>query len=198
MSPASSTTQSGDRDPIAAAIATSVDEGTLAGAATLVWRGGKVIQTCAVGWRDVAARLPMQRDSLFRIASMTKPITSTAALMLCEEGRFALRDPISRWAPEFATMRVLRSPNGPLAETVPADHVRRPADSAGGLHVRRLSEWSDRQGVCGRIGRRYRFRRDSRRMDRSARRFAVDRPARSCFPLRPLDRSARAATNALA
>ena len=63
----------------------------------------------------------MERDTLFRIASMTKPITSTAALMLCEEGRFALNDPIARWAPEFAEMRVLRSPTGPLDETVPAE-----------------------------------------------------------------------------
>ena len=85
-----------------------------------MWRNGKVAQTSAVGWRDVEARLPMQRDSLFRIASLTKPITSTAALMLVEEGAFALEDPIARWAPELAEMRVLRSPNGSLDETDPA------------------------------------------------------------------------------
>jgi CubicO group peptidase (beta-lactamase class C family) len=69
----------------------------------------------------VEARLPIERDTLFRIASMTKPITSTAALMLFEEGRFVLDDPITRWAPEFSRMRVLRSPNGPLDETDPAE-----------------------------------------------------------------------------
>ena len=52
---------------------------------------------------------------------MSKPITSAAALMLLEEGRFALDDPITRWAPEFARMRVLRSPDGPLDETDPAE-----------------------------------------------------------------------------
>ena len=108
------------KDPIAAAIGALVDAGQLAGATTLVWRGGQVIQTAAVGWRDLEARLPLQRDSLFRIASMTKPITSVAALTLLEEGRFALDEPIARWAPEFARMRVLRSPTGPLDQTDPA------------------------------------------------------------------------------
>ena len=59
-------------------------------------------------------------NTLFRIASMTKPITSTMALMRFEEGRFALNDPITRWAPEFARMRVLCSSAGPLDQTVPA------------------------------------------------------------------------------
>jgi CubicO group peptidase (beta-lactamase class C family) len=67
------------------------------------------------------ARLPIERDTLFRIASMTKPITSTAALMLLEEGRFQLTDTIATWAPEFSEMRVLRSPSGPLDQTVPAE-----------------------------------------------------------------------------
>jgi CubicO group peptidase (beta-lactamase class C family) len=108
-------------DSIATAIGGIVNAGELAGAATLVWRDNKVVQTAGVGWRDVEARLPIERDTLFRIASMTKPITSTAALMLFEEGRFALNDPIARWAPEFSEMRVLRSPNGPLDETDPAE-----------------------------------------------------------------------------
>jgi len=69
-------------DAIATAIGAIVNAGALAGAATLVWRNGKVVQTAGVGWRDMAARLPVERDTLFRIASMTKPITSTAALML--------------------------------------------------------------------------------------------------------------------
>ncbi len=108
-------------NPITAALTATVNAGTLAGVATLVWRNGKIVQTAGVGWRDMDAKLPIERDTLFRIASMTKPITSTAALMLFEEGRFALNDPISRWAPEFSKMRVLRSPNGPLNETDPAE-----------------------------------------------------------------------------
>ena len=66
-------------DPIAATIESVVDAGALAGAAALIWRDGKVAQVTTVGWRDVEARLPIERDTLFRIASMTKPITSTAA-----------------------------------------------------------------------------------------------------------------------
>jgi CubicO group peptidase (beta-lactamase class C family) len=76
-----------------------------------------------VGWRDVEPGLPIERDTLFRIASMTKPITSTAALMLVEEGKIALDEPIARWAPEFRGMRVLRSPDGALDET---EAARRP------------------------------------------------------------------------
>jgi len=106
---------------IAAGISKIVNSGRLAGAAALVWKDGKVIQSPGVGWRDVELSLPVEMNTLFRIASMTKPITSTAALMLLDEGRFALSDPITRWAPEFANMRVLRSASGPLDQTDPAE-----------------------------------------------------------------------------
>ena len=86
-------------DPISTAFESIVNAGKLAGAAALVWRDGKVAHVACVGWRDVAAKLPIERDTLFRIASMTKPITSTAALMLFEEGRFALNDPIAALGP---------------------------------------------------------------------------------------------------
>jgi CubicO group peptidase (beta-lactamase class C family) len=105
---------------IEAALQKVVDDGELAGAATLAWRNGETQVVC-VGWRDVEARFPVERDTIFRIASMTKPITSVAALMLVDEGRIALTDPIARYAPEFSQMRVLRSPNGPLDETDPAE-----------------------------------------------------------------------------
>ena len=108
------------KGPVVAAISELVDAGALAGATTLVWRNGKGAQTACAGWRDVESRLPIERDTIFRIASMTKPITSAAALMLFDEGRFALDDPIARWAPEFSEMRVLRSPSGSLEETDPA------------------------------------------------------------------------------
>lgn len=107
-------------DPFAAAIQAKVDRGALAGAAMLVWRDGDVMGSTCVGWRDLQAGHPLQRDTLFRVASMTKPITSTAALMLFEEGRFVPSDPITRWAPEFSNMRVLCAPDGPLDQTVPA------------------------------------------------------------------------------
>ena len=107
-------------DFIVALLSEFVEAGTLAGAATLVWQDGNVIQAAGVGWRDLEHKLPVERDTLFRIASMTKPLTATLALMLCEEGRFALSDPITRWAPEFAQVRVLRSPAGALEQTDPA------------------------------------------------------------------------------
>jgi CubicO group peptidase (beta-lactamase class C family) len=108
-------------DPIATALGAYVEHGELAGAVTIVWRGGGVVQTAAVGWRDIEAGLPMTRDAIFRIASMTKPVTSVAAMMLLEDGAFALDDPIAKWAHEFTDMRVLNSPDGPLHESVPVE-----------------------------------------------------------------------------
>jgi len=105
---------------VATALRKVVDDGQLAGAATLIWRDGET-QTACVGWQDVEAGLPIERDTIFRIASMTKPITSVAALMLVDEGKIALTDPISRYAPEFTHMRVLRSPGGSLEDTDPAE-----------------------------------------------------------------------------
>jgi len=107
---------------MSALLRTIVDSEQLAGAATLVWKNG-AIQTACFGWRDIEHRLPVERDTIFRIASMTKPITSLAALILLDEGRFALNDPITRYAPEFSHMRVLRSPDGPLDETDPAERL---------------------------------------------------------------------------
>jgi CubicO group peptidase (beta-lactamase class C family) len=97
-----------------------VDRGELAGMVTLTSRRGQIVQSEAIGWRDIETRAPMRSDTLFRIASMTKPITSVAALMLMEEGRIALTDPISRWVPELADPRVLRDAAGPLDDTVAA------------------------------------------------------------------------------
>jgi CubicO group peptidase (beta-lactamase class C family) len=130
-------------DPIASAIGAIVNADALAGAATLVWRDGKVLQSAGVGWRDLEARLPIERDTIFRIASMSKPITCTAALMLLEEGRFALEEPIARWAPEFSQMRVLRSPTGPLDQTDAAERpitfedllTHRSGLTYGGIHA---------------------------------------------------------------
>ncbi|GAA0613873.1 serine hydrolase domain-containing protein [Brevundimonas kwangchunensis] len=96
-----------------------IDSGEMAGAATLVWRGG--VAACAIaGWQDREAGVPLARDSLFRIASLTKPVTAMAAMILMEQGRFRLDDPITDIAPEFADMRVLRSVDGALDDTAPA------------------------------------------------------------------------------
>jgi len=97
-----------------------IDSGDLSGMVTVVWRRGAVVQVNVQGSRNLAEGLPMQRDTLFRIASMTKPVTSVAALMLLDEGRLKLTDPIKRWLPELGDMRVLVEPGGPLDATVPA------------------------------------------------------------------------------
>lgn len=105
------------------AIREACDTGLLAGAVTLVWQRGNVLQVNEIGYRDVHAGVPMSRDTVFRIASMTKPITVAAAMTLVDEGRLRLNDPITQWLPEFAAPRVLVDPNGALDRTCPA---RRP------------------------------------------------------------------------
>ena len=97
-----------------------IDSGVLSGAVTLLWRNGQIADVSVVGTADIEAKRPMARDTLFRIASMTKPITSVAILMLMEEGKLGLDDPVTKWAPEFANMRVLKNAEGPLDETYPA------------------------------------------------------------------------------
>lgn len=103
-----------------ASIREAIDSGLLAGAVTLVWQAGEVLQVGELGRRDVEADLPMQRDTIFRIASMSKPVTIAAAMALLEEGRFALHDPVTAWLPELSDMRVLGEHRGPLDRTEPA------------------------------------------------------------------------------
>jgi CubicO group peptidase (beta-lactamase class C family) len=107
-------------EQIAPSLQQVVDAGDLAGAVTLIWRKGEIVRVDTVGFRDLEAKAPMQRDTLFRIASMTKPVTTVAALMLVEEGKLKLDDPISKWLPEFKDMRVLRDATGSLDDTAPA------------------------------------------------------------------------------
>lgn len=97
------------------------DAGLLAGAVTVVWQRGELLQVNEIGYRDVDAALPMQRDTLFRIASMTKPVTVAAAMTLIDEGKLALDDPVSRWIPELANVQVLDDPHGPLDRTHPVE-----------------------------------------------------------------------------
>jgi len=97
-----------------------VAAGDLSGAVTLVWRKGEIVRLDTIGQRDIAAGQPMTRDTLFRIASMSKPVTTVAAMILLEEGKLKLDDPITRWAPEFADMKVLKSAAGPVDEVYDA------------------------------------------------------------------------------
>ncbi|HET6971496.1 MAG TPA: serine hydrolase domain-containing protein [Phenylobacterium sp.] len=109
-----------DRDALAqapAALKGIVDQGALSGIVTLVWKGGEVVRVDTLGHRDIEAGLPMTRDTLFRIASMTKPVTTLAAMMLVEEGKLKLSDPVTKWIPELAGMLVLEDAAGGLDKT---------------------------------------------------------------------------------
>jgi CubicO group peptidase (beta-lactamase class C family) len=94
-----------------------VDKKEFAGAITLVARGGKIVEWKAVGMMDLAQQKPMQKDTIVRIYSMTKPITTVAAMMLHEEGKFQLDDPVSKYIPELKGLRVYV---GPGDKTEPA------------------------------------------------------------------------------
>ncbi|MEW9700822.1 serine hydrolase domain-containing protein [Paenibacillus sp. SI8] len=97
-----------------------VNRGEIAGAVTLIHRHGEEAYADAIGWQDKEIQSPMRRDTLFRIMSMTKPVTAVAALILVEEGKIRLFDPIDAWLPELANRMVLRDPNGPLDDVYPA------------------------------------------------------------------------------
>jgi CubicO group peptidase (beta-lactamase class C family) len=82
-----------------------VDQGTLPGAVTLVARHGVVARLDAVGYQNLAEKKPMRTDSIFQIMSMTKPVTAVGIMMLMEEGRLALSDPVEKYLPEFRPLK---------------------------------------------------------------------------------------------
>ena len=96
-----------------------VDSGYVPGAVTLLSRRGEV-HVDALGAIAAGGRAPMRRDTLFRITSMTKPILATATMMLVDDGKLALEEPVDRLLPELADRKVLRRIDGPLDDTVPA------------------------------------------------------------------------------
>ena len=103
---------SADRlERIVTLVEAAVDRNEVAGAVTLVSRLGRVGHLAAVGWRDIGRDAPMEIDTLFRIASMTKAVTSVAVMQLYETGALMLSDPVSRYLPVFAAMEVL-TPSG--------------------------------------------------------------------------------------
>ncbi len=88
-----------------------VDEGQLAGVVTLLNRHGKVVNFSAYGKKDIRSQAPVERDSIFRIYSMTKPVTGVAMMMLYEEGKWRLDDPVSRFIPEFRNLKAYAGDN---------------------------------------------------------------------------------------
>jgi CubicO group peptidase (beta-lactamase class C family) len=100
-------------------LAAYVGTGSVPGAVGLVARGDRV-EVEAVGSVDVEGSAPMTRDTIFRIASITKPITAAAVMLLVEDGRIALEDPVGQWLPELANPWVVRTPASPIDDVVPA------------------------------------------------------------------------------
>ncbi len=84
-----------------------VDAGTMAGSVTLVARHGKVAALHATGYTDIETKQPIKTDAIFQLHSMTKPIVAMAAMMLAEEGKLALNDPVEKHLPEFRGQRLL-------------------------------------------------------------------------------------------
>lgn len=97
-----------------------VERDEIAGIVALIHRHGVQAYVEAIGWQDREARIPIQRDTLFRLMSMTKPVTAVAALTLVEEGRIRLYDPVDSWLPELAQRMVMRDPDGSPEEVYPA------------------------------------------------------------------------------
>src|SRR5579859_2408191 len=108
-------------DRIATVVQHDIDDKRIAGTVTLVVRRGHVAWFKAQGMMDRESGKPMTADAMFRICSMTKPITSVAVMMLYEEGKFELEDPVSKYLPEFKNPKVLVKPaNGSAPYSIPA------------------------------------------------------------------------------
>ncbi|MDX3073805.1 serine hydrolase domain-containing protein [Streptomyces sp. NPDC088354] len=106
-----------------------VDDGTVPGAVGLVARGERT-EVAAVGSAGIAgtAPAPMAPDSIFRIASVSKPITAAAVMTLVDDGRLTLDDPVAKWLPELASPVVVRTPHSPVDDVVPAERPITVAD----------------------------------------------------------------------
>ena len=89
-----------------AAMQKAVESGELPGAVVLIARDGQLVYAKSFGWQDRDRKIPMRTDSIFRLYSMTKPVVSVAAMMLVEEGRLGLQEPVSKYIPEFKDMKV--------------------------------------------------------------------------------------------
>jgi len=99
-----------------------IDEQTVAGAVTLVAHGDNLIEFHALGMADIEAGRPMQKDTIFQIMSMTKPVTAIGIMMLAEEGKLAVRDPVEQYLPEFHNQRVATNVGPDAARLSVPDH----------------------------------------------------------------------------
>ena len=102
-----------------------IDNGAVPGAVTLVARRGQIASLEALGYRDREVGAAMAPDTIFRIASMTKPLTSVAAMMLAEEGKLIIADPVSHYIPEFANLKVAADSDDASAKTLSTEPLQR-------------------------------------------------------------------------
>jgi len=137
-----------------------VDDGQHAGAITLLARNGKLVDFQTYGYRDIEQRLPMERDTICRVYSMSKIITSVAVLMLLEEGRFNLDDPVAKYLPELKDLKVM---TGGTADALQLEPLKRPVtikhllthtsgliyDFAGGDEITKLYQRAELWGGPG-------------------------------------------------
>jgi CubicO group peptidase (beta-lactamase class C family) len=104
------------------AIQRHIDAGEISGAVTLVARRGRLVHLEAHGLMDIESKRPMEKDAIFRIASMSKPVTGVAVMMMLEEGKLHLNDPVSKYLPEFKNAKVaIARGNSGESYLVPAD-----------------------------------------------------------------------------
>ena len=96
-------------DLIGQAMQDHVDDGHIAGSVTMVARRGMIVHSEAIGYRDIKSKSPMTTDVIFSIASMTKPISTAALMILCDEGKVKLSDPVYKYIPEFKDVKVHKS-----------------------------------------------------------------------------------------
>jgi CubicO group peptidase (beta-lactamase class C family) len=137
-----------------------VDAGHLPGAQTLIWRRGRIAHSSMVGLMDMGRGIPMRADAIFRLYSMTKPVTAVALLMLMEEGRIALDDSVARFIPGFANLK-LQGGEAPKRAMTVLDLLRHTAGFTYGFHNRtpidaqyraqRIAEFDTQGGLAAMI-----------------------------------------------
>ena len=174
-----------------------IDTNQIAGAVTLVARKGKIVHFEAQGWRYKEENQPMEKDAIFSLASMTKPIVSTALMMLWEDGKFMLDDPISKWLPSYANKQVLDPLTGRREPARPVT-VRHILSHTSGLSLTPtpaatpLTDGESRQRrQPGASSRRAGAAEDAARSGRARRRHAAGVSAGRAVAVRLVDRFRR-------
>lgn len=127
------------------AMQAQIDDGHLAGIATLIYQDGEIVHRQQLGYQDIASETPLAEDTLYKIFSLTKPVTAVALLMLVEEGKLSLDDPLEKYLPQFKDLQVASALDADPANlpTEPATHavtVRELMNYTGGFTYGRFTQ----------------------------------------------------------